>query len=86
LVGNEFLPQGPQLRENLRIELRGNVLKIDAITYNQASGKLYQDGSPYLNKTFRDETEAQDYLIKMGLKLKLKSLTPLQTQASKIPA
>jgi hypothetical protein len=61
-------------------------VKIDNITYNQASGKLYKDGSPYLNRTFKDETEAQDYLIKMGLKLKLKSLTPLQTQANKTQA
>jgi hypothetical protein len=61
-------------------------MEIDNITYNQASGKLYQDGSPYLNKTFKDEAEAQDYLIKTGLKLKIKSLTPLQTQASKTPA
>jgi hypothetical protein len=46
-------------------------MEIDNINYNQASGKLYQGGSPYLNKTFRDEAEAQDYLIKMGLKLKI---------------
>jgi hypothetical protein len=47
-------------------------MKIGDITYNQGSGKLYKDGSPFLNKIFKNETEAQDYLTKKGLKIRLK--------------
>ena len=54
-------------------------MEIDNVTYNQASGKLYQGGSPYLNKTFKDQAEAQDYLIKIGSKLKIKSDTIANT-------
>ena len=39
------------------------------ITYNQASGKLYQGGLPLLNKIFRSEADAEDYLKKAGLRL-----------------
>jgi hypothetical protein len=45
------------------------------ITYNQGSGKLYKGGSPFLNKIFKDEIEAQDYLIKMGLKIAINENT-----------
>ena len=37
------------------------------ITYNQASGKLYQGGAPYLNRIFIDEAEAENYLKQVGL-------------------
>ncbi len=46
------------------------------ITYNPASGKLYQGGLPYLNRTFKNEAEAQTYLIKLGLKLYSTELKP----------
>jgi len=59
-------------------------METDDITYNQASGKLYQRGAPLLNKTFRDEVEAEDYLKKAGLKLhktgQSNLLSPLQKQ------
>jgi hypothetical protein len=48
-------------------------MKTGDITYNQASGKLYKDGSPFLNRIFKNETEAQDYLTKKGLKIIFKS-------------
>ena len=47
-------------------------MKTGDITYNQASGKLYKDGSPFLNQIFKNETEAQDYLTKKSLKIILK--------------
>jgi hypothetical protein len=60
-------------------------MKTDDITYNQASGKLYQGGMPLLNKTFTSELEAEDYLNKAGLKLLSvrhpESLSSLQPQA-----
>jgi hypothetical protein len=41
----------------------------DDITYNQASGKLYQGGVPYLSHIFMNEDEAEDYLNQLGLHL-----------------
>jgi len=56
----------------------------DDITYNQASGKLYQGGAPYINRIFRDDVEAEDYLNRVGLRLiktgQPKILPSLQTQ------
>lgn len=47
-------------------------MKTGDITYNQAGGKLYKNGSPFLNQIFKNETEAQDYLTKKGLRIMLK--------------
>ena len=41
----------------------------DDITYNQASGKLYRDGVPFLSHVFMNEAEAEDYLNQVGLQL-----------------
>jgi len=64
-------------------------METDDITYNQASGKLYQSGVPLLNQTFRDEVEAEDYLKKAGLKLhktgQSNLLSPLQTKPQSNP-
>jgi len=37
-------------------------MNTDEITYNQACGKVYQGGMPYISKIFNDEAEADDYL------------------------
>jgi len=37
-------------------------METNDITYNRASGKLYQGGIPYISKVFRDEIEAEVYL------------------------
>ena len=44
----------------------------DHITYNHSSGKLYQDGMPYLPQAFVNEAEAMNYLNKIGLKSRSK--------------
>lgn len=44
-------------------------MKTDEITYNQACGKLYQGGVPYISEIFRDEAEANEYLKQKGLQL-----------------
>ena len=54
------------------------------ITYNQASGKLYQGGVPYLSHIFANEAEAENFLNQIGLQLHKKEhsnlLHPLLTQ------
>jgi len=45
-------------------------METNEITYNRASGKIYQDGVPYINKIFRDEAEAEDYLSQVGLNIR----------------
>jgi len=47
-------------------------METNDITFNQGSGKLYQGGSPYSNKIFRDKVEAEEYLIQVGLRLSVK--------------
>jgi hypothetical protein len=42
-------------------------METNDITYNRASGKLYQGGIPYISKVFRDEIEAEVYLSQVGL-------------------
>ena len=61
-------------------------METNDITYNRASGKIYQGGVPYISKIFRDEAEAKDYLSQVGLHLRLSArqseiLPSLQTQA-----
>ena len=61
-------------------------MKTNDITYNRASGKIYQGGVPYINKIFRDENEAEDYLSQVGLHIRSsarqsESLPSLQTQS-----
>ena len=46
-------------------------METNDITYNRASGKIYQGGVPYISKIFRDETEAEDYLSQVGLHIRL---------------
>jgi hypothetical protein len=63
-------------------------METNDITYNRASGKLYKDGAPYINKIFRDETEAENYLNQVGLHLRSSAkqtefLPSLQTQLNK---
>jgi hypothetical protein len=45
-------------------------METNDITYNRASGKLYQGGAPYISRIFRDEKEAEDYLSQVGLHLR----------------
>jgi hypothetical protein len=63
-------------------------METNDITYNRASGKIYQGGVPYISKIFRDETEAEDYLSQVGLHIRLSAkqsefLTPCKTNSSK---
>ena len=53
----------------VRQYFRKNCMATDGITYNQSSGKLYQNGVPYLNHIFMNEAEAEDYLNHLGLHL-----------------
>ena len=45
-------------------------METNDITYNLASGKIYQGGVPYISKIFRDETEAEGYLSQVGLHIR----------------
>ena len=56
-------------RTDCTATFRKDCMATDDITYNQASGKLYQGGSPYLNHIFMNEAEAEDYLSQVGLHL-----------------
>ena len=65
-------------------------METNDITYNQASGTIYQGGIPYISKIFKDETEAEDCLSQVGLHIRSSArqsefLSPTNISLNKLP-